>query len=307
MDEVKFLESYDDALNLFESVKPWRGSQDRPWGDRKHSTKRMVMLPDRSIAFQYQGFRFAIWHPDGTLTVEGFGSAQQKAVWDLNMPESILFDEHKRTGSTLMVVRRDMIRDSKWWWGRFPKWISKSGLEKPSWGDRKANPDVVVIKINRPVRLHYCAERDIWWPVDEDALEPFEWAEIDKKRTRAINIEYKLTDFDGYLKTLTALVDNAMPPWGGDIDDEELLEIIKSGDFPKAMEHFPRGIGDSWQTRWKISQNPQYLDTQPPRYSHFSKLRTQLYKDANALIERSEKILTLPQLLKVRGLLYRFE
>ena len=305
-----FLKCYTDALQLFNSVTPWRGSSDRPWAKRTHNTKRMRMLDDRSIEFEYQGHVFVTWHPDNTLTAEPFSSPQQQEVWARMLPSSTRYDLQCRTGSTVMVCPADQVRQSQWWWRRFPFYVRKNGaaLDKygrSPYGERMANPDVMVFKADQSVRMHYCAERGMWWPVDEAALQPFEWSEIDKKRTRKINEEYRLTDFDGFLKTLTKLVDDAMPAWGGEIPDTELLEIIKSGDFQKAMAHFPRA--DMRYISRALRNNPNYLDDKLPMYSYFSKLRTRLYKAHNALIERSERVLTLPQFQKVKGLLYRFE
>jgi hypothetical protein len=211
-----------------------------------------------------------------------------------------------------MTCPTDQIVDTRWRWYRFPFYVPKPGVERDEygrapWGNRMSNPDVLVFKAEKPVKLNYYAERKMWLPVDEDALEPFKWQEIDKKATRKLNEQYRLTDFNGFLKTLTTLVDNAMPPWGGDIPDEQLLEIIKSGDFQKAMAHFPRGGWRGWHNQYYLRHNPNYLDDKPPTYSYFSNLRTQLYKKAGVLIDRSEKILTLPQFTKVKGLLYRFE
>jgi hypothetical protein len=301
-------ECYADARKRWDSETPWRGSDDRPWGKRSHNTKRMRMHDDESISLMYNGHQFITWHPDETITVANFHSAQQQNVFGFLLPASTMYELAIRTGGVMLTCPRDQVRSSNYWWSRFPLYLSKSGKTsdagQPNWSDRKSNPDVQVFRCERPVRLALDAAQDIWLPVDQDGLKMFEWQELDKSKSRQLNIDYKLTDFDGYLKALSTLNADAIPPWDKELPDEDaLLDVIKEGRFEDATRMFPRG--DGWNRRyWHWRQNVS--PTATPTWSYFGVLRTHLYKREGILVERKEKMLALPEYRRVQSLLHRF-
>jgi hypothetical protein len=305
---------FDQIERMFNGEQPWRGTVDRPWASRTHNKKRMTQLQDGSIAFSYNHHRFITWHPDNTVTVCSFDSPQQQNVFGHLTPPSLVFDLACRTGGVAMSCPTDQVRKGGYgWWSRFPRYISK-GLKPlreydgcPDYDDRKANPDVIVFRAEQPVRCALDRDRKLWVPVDVDGLESFEWAEIDKKRSRVLNQEFKLTDFDAYLKAVNTLSQERLPKHEGLLPDDQLIEIIASGDFPKALAHFPRGDAGRnmvWTQQGWVAKN---MDLLPPTWSHFGKLRTMLYKREGCLIERSEKLISLPEYTRVRSLLYRFQ
>lgn len=308
---------YAEMKARFDKVTPWRGSDDRPWGNRKHSTKRMRMLDDGSIEFEYRKHTFVTWHPDNTLTLCTFSRVQQAVIWDNMLPAAIVLrNSQARVGSTVMVCPADQIKPNAPRWYAFPFYAPKPGYVydnygQAPYGNRMTNPDVLVFKAEKPTKMHYCAERKMWLPVDEAALEPFKWQEIDKKATRKLNEQHRLTDFVAAVNAIASLRGELPEALGvvhnwrrsGDEHYLEALQLIERCDFVGAMaylrrtrEYSPYVLGQGQQVVREIIMSSEY-----------GHMRTVLYKREGALIEHSEKILTLPQFEKVRGLLYRFE
>lgn len=306
MSDIPDINSYADARKHFDSVKPWRGSTDRPIGSRRHSNKRMRMTDDGSIEFEYQGHKYIVYRPDGGVDVEAFDFPAQMYVVQRTIPNGIDFlNINARVKPSVATAPINQVKPDRWW--GFPYWVTKNGPWKdpgyPEWNNRKANPDVLVFQAPEPVRLNYYADRDMWLP-DENALVPFEWDEIDKSASRKLNEEYKLGHFEAWVNAqIKLLADHGGREWPvyEAVSDDTLLDLIKASDFETAVTHFPRNYGNSWRY-WRNTE-----EGQSPWLTHMHNLRTHLYKREGILKHRSEQIVSWPMFKRIKHLLYRFE
>src|SRR5678816_581275 len=89
---------YSDLLRHFNKVTPWRGSQDRPFGNRKYGNRRMRMLADRSIELEYMGHALIRWHPNGTISVRAYDCHRWGTFDHFVLPKQIRVDVGSRTG-----------------------------------------------------------------------------------------------------------------------------------------------------------------------------------------------------------------
>jgi hypothetical protein len=315
------INNYAEAKKHFDSVKPWRGSTDRPIGNRRHSNKRMRMLDDGSIAFEYQGHTFVTYRPDGKIALQGFSCIVQ--LFNQVLPDGLcLMNPTSRIGATIYSAPLSQYQPGAGWCA-FPYWVPRDGewaeadirvnyrkrtdgsgwdfdvmqVKRVDWNNRKPNPDVLVMRADKPVVLDYYADRDMWLPADETSLQPFEWDEIDKSASRKLNEEWKLGHFEAWIRAQQSLIENRQWPdrkWI--IADGELLLLIKQKKFSEALEHFPR----RW--RWQSGFETEH----EPALNHLQQLRTHLYMREGILRKRSERIVTFPELRRIKHLLYRF-
>lgn len=71
---IPTLNNYAEAVRHFERVKPWRGKDERPIGNRTHRAKIIHRLLDGSIACRLYSTDVVTYHPDNTISVEFYDS-----------------------------------------------------------------------------------------------------------------------------------------------------------------------------------------------------------------------------------------
>jgi hypothetical protein len=206
--------SYAQLRRHFDKQQPWKGSKDRPFAHRKYSNRRMRMLDDETIELEYCNSPVARWHPDGTISVRAYPSRR----WGVFMalPRQVRIDVGTRVGP---IIQLFTTQDTDWW--------VETKLPSPDRFGRTftRNFNSLVLRGNDWAHLYYCTAAKHWKPVDETQLEPFEWFEPDRSRTRRLSAEYNIPDFVTSAKALIGLA---------------LLTALKERDFATVLARVRR-------------------------------------------------------------------
>ena len=64
------INSYIEAVQRYENVKPIRGKTIRPLGARRYHTRSDIVIKENIVRLNYYGQAFVEWHPDDTFTVQ---------------------------------------------------------------------------------------------------------------------------------------------------------------------------------------------------------------------------------------------
>ena len=146
------IRNYQDALALWASIKPLRGSPDhRPLGTRSSRNPRSVRQDVAgAIRFRLYDTDVIVWHPDGTLEVNGWASMTTSKFLNSHSMRPDLY----LTGDTLCVRGADNL----WSYVRCDR------------GDKVLlRADTIGLTI-----------------VNRDTLRPWTWRVPDRKRTREL-------------------------------------------------------------------------------------------------------------------------
>jgi hypothetical protein len=295
------IRSYADARKHFDATKPWRGSVEVPLTKRTYRNKFLREEPDGSIICHYQ-MDLITYHPDGDVTLHG-------VQWQINsfypsfLPTGIwMITPTHRVGAVTLLAPVSQKVERSWgpnWYG-FPFNIRRDPSKELDWNNRKLNPDVKVFRNDQSVRLRFDQVRDMWWPVDEAALKPFEWNELDKSKSRKISAGAGFAAFNNWFNAYSTLKDDdqELPPFEGSIDDDEMIALLRAEDMVTALKHFPRSQRYNWNRGGYYEHGIEG--------GYINRLRNLLYKREGTTVPRSERIITLPEYHRVKGLLYRF-
>lgn len=238
-DRFPSLDSYAAARKHFDSVKPYRGcpaSDPRPIGTRSHKNKLMRELADGSIAFRLFRTDCVIWHPDNTLTVEGYPSVSTTAFVNTLVPSGVSHGQGRSGGSPILTLSTP---GERYWLNTdndYDTWV-----HNPDYGK-----DTKIIQCSRPVRLHYTAGR--WEPVDLDELRPFRVPTTNRKAARAVSKQYNLPTLQQVVQATLALAGLPEPTRRANMSD--VMERLECADYMGAIALMPRSDGprSQWHT-----------------------------------------------------------
>lgn len=254
------LTSYAAARAHFDSVKPWRSKynpdDERPIGIRAvkadngwRFNKAMRMCDDDSIAFRLFATDCVIWHPDDTLTVQGYPSMSTNAFVEALTPAGFRLTHriHKHNGRICdrsdpalhLMPTRTILTCSDY---RYPD-VLDSSYTVPDWQRG------MVVNCEWPVRLHYSAEHQHWVPLETERLAPFYVPAVDRKLARQASREYHLATLEQVMNAVTALADIPPPaqPWApGSIAYSHILDHLRKEEYIQAIAYMPRGTTHSF-------------------------------------------------------------
>lgn len=281
------IQSYDQLRKHFdrEDIKPFRGSDDKPFGKRKYSNRRMRMLPDETIELEYMGSPLVRWHPDKTVSVKAYPSKRQGHFDTEALPPGVSVGIGNRTGPLIYLFKDNGSRWMSWW-------------IKDENNQDVRNPHIRVINGNDWVRLHYYDER--WLPVDEAALEPFEWLEPDKSRTRKVSAEYNIPALVNAARAMIGLdahdgIGTELHRWGRNYklakQRDELLQCLKDQDFGPVLAHVRKTESRTYNHdtgRWDY-------EVKDISSSDVKALRDRLYVLTGICQKQQKRIVTLPE------------
>lgn len=168
---------YNDALNYWGRIKPWRGTtgsdkNERPLAGRNKKHMTIRMLNDESIAFRLHGTDVVIYHTDTTVTLHGYPSVSTDMFARCLTPSGICTSFNSGAG---MLVHL--------------------GRENTTMTHRMANNTVRLMR----------DDNGDWLPVDPAMFEPFVKYRIDTKRANAALKQYGLKDFQAWVKARAAM------------------------------------------------------------------------------------------------------
>ena len=239
------ISSFEKAKAHFNKVKPWRGDTERPIGVRSHKNKGMRELHDGSIAFRLYHTDCVIWHPDGTLTVEGYASMSTTSFIGSLVPDGVSHAKgRKNRGEPILTLRGERPKSSRVMYDlRYPDmWQEENKRWRAYWNSG------VIVRCGRPVRLQ--CRRGHWAPADPDNLQPFSVPVIDRALARAMSREYNLPTLEKVVNAVIALANLPEPVQSrGDIN-VEIMRLLKQEDYMSAIALMPRGTTQSFGQRY---------------------------------------------------------
>lgn len=253
MNGIPSLDSYANVLKHFNSVKPWRSkynyNNERPIGTRSVKTcggrfnKAMRKLEDGSIAFRLFDTDCVIWHPDGTLTIQGHPTVSTSAFISYLTPMGISHTFQRGAGDYPVLFLAPVVEcvipaDKRWNQVEY----RYNGLDY-SQGE--------VVQCNYSVTLHYSARR--WRPVEPDSLQQFFVPTINRKRGREVSRRYNLPTLAKIVNAIMALgnLPAPAPTWApSSYRLSDIMEHLECGEYGSAVALFPRSDGprSSWHT-----------------------------------------------------------
>lgn len=296
--------SYDQLRDHYDKQTRWRGGEDRPFGMRKYSNRRMRMLYDGTIELEYMSEPLVRWHPDGDVSVQPFVAQRQGCFDRQALPAQIWVGLGNRTGPLIYLMDQG---DGFWLSTPIPEAERKHSWQTHSY---RRNPHVRVLRGGQWVRLSYCA--GVWQPVDEQALKPFEWYEPDKSRTRKMSAEYHIPDFVNAARAMIAL--GADPGtdvgerWRGSLayrgtdTTDDLLDALKRQDFAYVMKNLRRGeryVYDKLSGVWTT-------ETTGVSSTDLKALRDRVYVLTGICEAKSERIVSLDEYHRIERRLKDF-
>jgi hypothetical protein len=273
------LTSYAEARRHFDRVKPYRGesaSAPRPIGTRSRKNKMMRELDDGSIAFRLFRTDCVTWHPDETLTVEGYPSTSTSAFIGRLAPSVVSHRQGAEWGPGSGPVLQLQSRSG----GDY--WLNTAGDYSSMARNPDYNRDTLIVNCTYPVKLHYSADR--WLPVDPSELEPFSVEVIDRKLALKASREHHLPEFTAWLRMIQVCAGEVIlpPPLAERASVADVAEQLRDGNFINAASLIPRGEKD--QHRWArlpFNRTPVAPDAIRPGF--MALLRREIYEEAGAI------------------------
>lgn len=282
------IERHADALAHWNKVKPYRNhdGETKPIGTRRgfyNDTKTMRVLSDGSIAFRYHRTDCVIWHPDDTVTIEGWSSMSTTAFIGALSPHGISHGQGSDWSGQPILHLHPMVRDADDW--------------RAYWRD------ALIIRCSSPVRLARQADR--WMPIDVEDLRPFTTVSIDRKASRAASRKYHLPEFEGIVRAIIALGGGMVEQTAVRNEHEalqQILPLLEAEDYMGATAVCPRGEGD----RYRIPFGRAPVSDDAIRPGFLRKVRDAVY-DQEMVVDRVEKrVLTYGQYKRSLQMLRRF-
>jgi hypothetical protein len=223
------LNSYAEAKAFHDATKLNRSGC--RWPSQSKIKHCFTCNGDDSIAFQLYDTECVTYHPDNTITVQGYGTQTTSGFIDRLTPGGIYHLAHSRTHHgpmlRLMSVREHVCPPCSYR-------SEEYRYTGPDWDSG------VVIKCGSPVRLDYNAERGLWLPVDPPAAQgqAFKLPTINRKAAREVSKAYHLADYERALRAYVAMLQIQRQ------DGESLFMVaaaLREGDMTLALEFAPGG------------------------------------------------------------------
>lgn len=279
------IRSYADAREHYDSIKTWRNARDRnvkPLGTRSHKHKNMRSLMDGSIVFCLYQTDCVTWHPDNSITIQGYDTMSTTAFVNSLIPSGI--SHAKGCKHDYQPVLWLSPPDERYW------------LNAGSYESLVRNPDygksTQIIQCSRPVTLNYNVASKTWLPRDVDALEPFTCYRVDRNASRAVSREYNLPTLSKVLNAVAALVPSGgyqSQRTAGGVPMAEIMAALREERYVEAVELFPRGDSFSFG-KWHGSAT----SIQP---GFLQRLRDHIY-DHEGVVETFEQKMLSPSQYK---------
>lgn len=290
------LDSYAQARKHFDSVRPWDSkynpNNERPIGTRNVKTcgygyyderfnKAMRELPDGSIAYRLYNTDCVIWHPDNTVTVQGYASVSTTCFIDRLVPMNVSHQIGRKDCDEPVLHLRGVYPTKA---QRALSWEKSRTIWRTYWSSG------VIIQCSRPVRLRYSRKSRMWLPVEPEDLTPFEMFRVDRAAARAASAKYHLSVLQQIISAAIALAGKAvLPPsntWAPGSINVAILEALEDEQYQTAVALMPRGGGSTAFGRKEVPSNqlePGFLQ----------RLRTFIY-DHEGVIERYDQTILSP-------------
>lgn len=293
------LKDYQEALNFYNKQPTFKNSTDRVCEQRQkygvighspqgyaqygykpngnNTLKRMRMLPDKSIQFEYAGEPFCTYHPNGEVTIQAPSQRRWGSFYYHVLPSGLYLDMGSRSGRIAFLGHN--VRGVSWW-----------------------RPDAVtkVIRTDKPVRLKINKSGN-WKPVDEQQLTPFKWKEVDRKPARKLAQEKHISGFWAWLRAYRQLQDIETDGEGSKyLTAAELAAAIEQQDYKTVYDGLQRGWSywrdeNGWQSGLRISRG------------HFEQMRMKVYADGGALIDKEARAPVIKEWRHIERQLRKFE
>lgn len=272
------IESYKEAKWFFDQKKCWRGIKDRPFAGRNTRNRRMRMLEDGSIEFEYMKHVVCVWHPDNTLIVQP--------------------DSRPRWGGLYFALPSGVVPCLERHIGRIIFYGGLPYCYGTHWDTNRES--IRVVRANTPVRFERRSNpQRPWQPIDEDNLEPFEWWEVDKTKARQVREKCHTTDLLHALRAKFKLGDDKGRAHS---DMRAAAKAMMRGDLTLAMN----SISAASNYRWDEATSRYVNVADIPCLSQLQRLRNHLYVEAGICSKRSEKVLTWTEWRRVERKLKDF-
>lgn len=244
------ISSFEKAKAHFNKVKPWRGDTERPIGVRSHKNKGMRELHDGSIAFRLYHTDCVIWHPDGTLTVEGYASMSTTSFIGSLVPDGVSHAKGRKNWDEPVLHLQTPTDRPQRDWPRYgdPRY---SELTEVYYAELRAYWNSgSIIQCSRPVHLHYSAETKRWEPTRPDELDCFNVPTIDRTHAREVSREYNLPTLEKVVNAVVALANLPEPAQSRGGINVEIMRLLKQEDYMSAIALMPRGTTKSFGRRY---------------------------------------------------------
>lgn len=284
------LGSYAQARKHFDSVRPWDSkynqNNERPIGERNVKTcgygyygerfnKAMRELDDGSIAFRLYQTDCVIWHPDNTLTIQGYMSMSTSCFIGMLAPENVSHQIGRKNWDEPVLHLRGIYPSKA---ERALPWEQSRSIWRDYWNSG------MIIQCSRPVRLR--RTRKLWLPVKPDELTPFEMFRVDRAAARRASAKYHLSELHQIVNAAIALAGRpVLPPTQTSGSMDRIMAALREEQYLTAVSLMPRGGGSTAFGRRMVASNeltPGYLQ----------QLRNHIYECEGALESYEERTLT---------------
>lgn len=283
--------TYEQALRRYNATKPWRGRPDqntRPLGQRAQGNLTLRRLPDDSIAFTLYRTDCVVYHPDGSITLEGTDHLMTRQFISVLTPEGL-----RPCGSTTLgplVAHKDSEGACNWW-------DATPTSESNQWGPiyTYSRPkDQKLTSIAEPTRFYQTPQGGWYAPSPTTMLA---WREPSPGVARALGKQY-LLDFRAFCASLWTLDPESRPThqyMPNRLD--ALLDMVLEGQLLEAYRLMP-------VTRKWVYVGPGMGSCYEDRLSKttFDKLRVLLIEREGALTAHEAPTIAFTDLMRIERL-----
>ena len=196
------LRCYGDAHAYWSRIKPWRGDGDkntRPIAGRKKRHMTIRMLNDESIAMRLWHTDVLVYHKNGDLTLDAYGSVSTDSFARCLTPWGVDVSWNTDLGYMLHLKRGELTH--------------------------------TVLQRDNRITLKRDPINGEWAPLDESMLRPFTKYAVNVKKANAVLKEHRFNDFVAWLKAVKAMGTKFLvDPWSRhQLRHPEIVELMKAG------------------------------------------------------------------------------
>jgi hypothetical protein len=178
------ISSYAEAKAFHDATKINRHGN--RWPSQTKVKHMFTCNGDESIAFKLYDTECVTYHPDGSLTIQGYGTTTTSQFIDRLTPLGVRHECHQRSGrhGPMLMLQPvcEHVDPPNQWHDEERRW---TGVD---WGEG------VVIKCEFPVTINYSADRGHHMPVGD--VPKFNLPSINRAAARQAAKEYQLADFE---------------------------------------------------------------------------------------------------------------